>query len=120
MSPEGKYGLGHLRYQEHLTARELQKRGINIISLLSQEWWYGPLILFARMTENIEWLIHEAGKQKKASLPIIKMIINTRNKIERENLLDLVEKYCFFENKQGYYNHIYKDITEYYEEFDDD
>lgn len=64
MSTDGKYGFGHLRYQEHLTAIELKmNRNIDIERLLTIEWWLDTLILFAHMSESIEWLISKIHYQ---------------------------------------------------------
>lgn len=93
MSPDGKYGFGHLRYQEHLAARELQKRSIKILPFMSQDWWEGPLILFTRMNDDIEWLIREAGENERIDLPIVQRLIATRTRYEKEKLQSLVEKY---------------------------
>lgn len=53
MTSDGKYGFGHLRYQEHLAARELaQNRALPILNLLREEWWRGALVMFAKMYEG--------------------------------------------------------------------
>lgn len=52
------YGFGHLVYQEHLVAIELQSnRNIEIGPLMNHTWWRGALVLFAAMTDDIEWLM---------------------------------------------------------------
>lgn len=101
MTSDGKYGFGHLRYQEHLAARELFNRSIDIMPLLTQNWWHSSLILFSRMNDNIEWLIRMVGNRGVISLPIIDEMVNCRNIVERKNLQSLVEKYKFLEGK-GY------------------
>ena len=61
MTEDGKFGFGHLRYQEYLVAQELLlNRGIDLISLLADPWWRGAFVLFAQMNENVHWLIEEA------------------------------------------------------------
>jgi hypothetical protein len=61
MTEDGKLGFGHLRYQEHLAAFEIMhNRGIDIGPFLAQPWWMGVFILFAKMNQSIEWLIHSS------------------------------------------------------------
>ncbi len=93
MSQDGKYGFGHLRYQEHLAARELSNRSINFIPYLSQTWWSSSIIMFSMSFEKLDWLIQLIGKRGLISLPIVDEIINSRNKIEKEILNDLKEKF---------------------------
>lgn len=109
MSSDGKYGFGHLRYQEHLAARELLKRNIDIIPLLSQDWWQSPVLLFARMNENLEWLIKLIGEKGNLRLSIINKIIETRHKEERKQLKSLIDKYLFLETS-NHNEFIYNDI----------
>jgi predicted NACHT family NTPase len=93
MSPDGKYGFGHLRFQEHLAAKELMNRNIGIISLLEQVWWKGALKLFVQMNDNIEWLIDEVVAFGKTRLPIVKELIDSRHKVEREKLKHLINDF---------------------------
>lgn len=58
MTEDGQLGFGHLRYQEYLVACELvSNRGLGIERLLYQSWWRGALVLFAQMTDDIEFII---------------------------------------------------------------
>ena len=60
MTEDGEFGFGHLRYQEHLAAKELlSNRGIKISPFLDQSWWHGTLILFSQMNTNLIWLFPE-------------------------------------------------------------
>jgi len=64
MTSDGKYGFGHLRYQEHLTALELKtNRSIDVERLMTVGWWFDTLILFAQMNENLDWLINKISYQ---------------------------------------------------------
>lgn len=117
MTNDGKYGFGHLRYQEHLAARELSNRSIDLIPLLSQSWWQGAIVLFARMNDNIEWLIRLIGEGGKIFLPVVANIINTRSKHERENLNSLVEKYILI--KTGDYDQIKREMNPLHPDFED-
>lgn len=60
MTPDGRRGFGHLRYQEYLVALELKNnRSIDIVSLMRQTWWRGALVLFAQMNDSLEWLVNQ-------------------------------------------------------------
>jgi len=64
MSSDGKFGFGHLRYQEYLSAIELRmNRNIDIERLLTIDWWFDTLILFAHMSDSIEWLVRKTHYQ---------------------------------------------------------
>lgn len=68
MTDDGKFGFGHLRFQEHLCAHEIcQHRGIKIGPLLSQPWWKAALILYAQMDNDISWLITEVVENDQLS-----------------------------------------------------
>lgn len=58
MSESAEYGFGHLRFQEYLTACELQSnRGLDIYRYLKDSWWRGVLVLFSKMTDDIGHLV---------------------------------------------------------------
>ena len=60
MNPSGDFGFGHLRYQEYLCAEELKmNRGIDIGPLLPSVWWRSVLVLFSRMTDDINYVIND-------------------------------------------------------------
>lgn len=92
MSSDGKFGFGHLRYQEHLCAIELRmNRNLDIERLLTIEWWLDTLLLFAHMSDSIEWLVKKIHYQigiKKVRKTIDSMVL-TRPKNEQE----LINKY---------------------------
>ena len=63
MIEDGKWGFGHLQYQEYLTARELaENRAISILPFLQRNWWRGALVFFAKMNDSLDWLIEEASE----------------------------------------------------------
>lgn len=96
MSEDGKFGFGHLRYQEHLAAKEIiNNRSIDIKPLLKQHWWAGVMVLFARMNTNLVWLVQELGKEGRVALyqGVINDMISARPKQEQSNLQSLMEKY---------------------------
>jgi hypothetical protein len=108
MSEDGKFGFGHLRYQEHLAAMELvSNRGIEIIPLLKHEWWRGVLVLFARMVDDLFWLIKALGEKDQCGLHggILKILIDARPKSEQGKLIVMMQKYQLLENDDSFRNH---------------
>ena len=90
MSHRENFGFGHFRYQEYLAATELvQNRGIDIIPLLPQDWWRGCLVLFAQLTEDLEFIISGVIRSKTAILskPTIDAILNVRLSEEKDKYL---------------------------------
>jgi len=64
MTDDGQLGFGHLRFQEYLAACELRNnRGIAVGPLMYKRWWQGALILFAQMTDEIEFIVARIIKQ---------------------------------------------------------
>ncbi|WP_166387940.1 NACHT domain-containing protein [Polaribacter sp. 11A2H] len=62
MTDTGKYGFGHLRYQEHLAASELlTSRSVNIPYLMTQVWWKESLLFFSQMSDSLIWLAKDVG-----------------------------------------------------------
>jgi hypothetical protein len=103
MTDDGKFGFGHLKYQEHLAARELvSNRGIDVLPLLKHPWWRETLILVARMTRDLTWLIRLVGAKEQCTEfePILQEMINVRPKFEQLNLESLFKKYILLENNQ--------------------
>lgn len=90
------YSLGHLRFQEHLAALEINdNRGREITPLLDKDWWMGPLCLYAQTCE-ISSLIEEYCKQYGKISPAIKVLkemINNRPVSERQHLNHLLFQY---------------------------
>lgn len=105
MSETGKYGFGHLRYQEHLAAMELvSNRNINILSLLGGKlhWWRECLYFFAEMSDDLTWLITSLGHQihNTRYSEILEELIKLRPEEEIESIGLLFDKY---EDDIGYF-----------------
>lgn len=97
MTDEGQLGFGHLRYQEYLAACELShNRGISILPLLHQNWWRGALVLFAQMTDNIEFLIEEAVISSKISevYETLDAMLSVRSTQDKIYLGQLIKKHA--------------------------
>lgn len=107
MTDDGKFGFGHLRFQEHLCAREIsQHRGIKITPLLSQGWWKGTLLLYAQMDNDISWLIEEIGEGENlvGNYETLKSMILVGPKHEQEALMTMLNAYFDeMESHKGHY-----------------
>lgn len=114
MTSDGKYGFGHLRYQEHLAAVEMKtNRSIDVERFLTNQWWLDTLVLFAQMSENLEWLVSKVSHQIE-----IKEIENSMNKmiatrpLSEQNEIYSKIKLIKKENKE-IFNTYYNDENEY-------
>ena len=59
-----RWGLGHLRYQEHLTALELKENpDVSCGNLVGSDWWLPVLRMYAEMTRDISRLIRDADRR---------------------------------------------------------
>ncbi|MBD1421217.1 NACHT domain-containing protein [Sphingobacterium chuzhouense] len=100
MSKTGQYGFGHLRYQEHLAAKEiLNNRSIKIPALMRNLWWKGVFIIFSKLNDNIEWLIKDLGKEDlvNKNQEVLLEMINARPKYEHQPLEAFLQKYIIAE-----------------------
>lgn len=89
MTDDGKFGFGHLRYQEFLVALELHaNRAVRIRPLLDQPWWRGALILFAQIVDSLDWLVEQLGIDGELNRPLKGLIamIEARPLQEQERL----------------------------------
>ncbi|MGH1386403.1 NACHT domain-containing protein [Kordia sp.] len=98
MSERGKYGFGHLRYQEHLAAMELvSNRGINIQLFLGSkfQWWRETLYFFAQMSDDLTWLINSIGHKilSKEYMSKIEQLVSLRPKNEIEKISIIINQY---------------------------
>ena len=63
---EGSWGLGHLQYQEYLTALELKENPrTGLAEYLGRGWWMSVIKMYAQTTRDIGRLIHDANKEYK-------------------------------------------------------
>lgn len=89
------YGFEHLRYQELLAAKEIERnRSIDITSVIGKEWWKGPLYLYS-FNHDIQFLIDEIY-DKKGNISKYKetllLMIEARPPRQRSNLIALVNR----------------------------
>lgn len=112
------YGFEHLRYQELLAAKEIERnRGIDITSLIGKEWWKGPLYLYS-FNNDIQFLIDEVY-DKKGNISRYKetlmLMIDARPPKQRGTLRELVNKLA----KQDSFDGLGRGST-YYCEYEED
>ncbi|WP_220720423.1 NACHT domain-containing protein [Agarivorans litoreus] len=61
VNPNGKYGFGHLRFQEYLASEQLVNlRKIRLDKMLVSSWWHDVFLLYAQHAYEIEWLVDYA------------------------------------------------------------
>lgn len=97
MTDEGDMGFGHLRFQEYLCASELcQNRGIDILPLLKSQWWKSAIVLFSRLTDDIEHIINEVLERQvniSKCRDTLLAVIETRSRSERRELKRLIDRH---------------------------
>ena len=96
MSDNGRFGFGHLQFQEHLVAKEIaMNRSIEILDLLNKQWWRGALIFFAHMNSDIYWLIHKVAEKSKLLLneDILLKMLEVRPIKEQVSLRKMINTY---------------------------
>lgn len=97
MTNNGELGFEHLRYQEFLTAKELiLNRSIQqhtITKLLHDASWRGALVLFSKMTDDLEFLITDVLYNDRASsvYETLSAMIVVRPQNEMERLLRIID-----------------------------
>jgi hypothetical protein len=94
MTEDGEFGFDHLRYQEHLAATELsQNRGIDLRPMLTSLWWRSVLVLFARMTDEIQYIFAEVLEKESEILKYhgtLLAMASTKNSSEQRYLKGLL------------------------------
>jgi hypothetical protein len=89
------FGFGHFRYQEYLSATELnQNRGIEVQQYLTSEFWRGTLTLFSQLTDDVYFLYQYAFNRRilmecKSSL---EAVFSVRQMKERDKLMKLLKQ----------------------------
>lgn len=59
INPNGKYGFGHLRFQEYLVSEHLVNlRNVKFDKLLLSPWWNDVFLLYSQHAYEIEWLVN--------------------------------------------------------------
>lgn len=96
MTEDGQFGFEHLQFQEYLAACELRNnRGIEIGPLMYNNWWRGPLVFFAQITDEIEfiikWLAVEGNFSSAA--PTLNAMLAVRPEKEKKELREILTKH---------------------------
>jgi len=90
------FGFEHLRIQEFLAAEELaMNRGLDIIPLLTKEWWKGALYLYAfrnDFSQLIEDCYHKTGGIRRAE-ETLRLMIKTQSVKQQNQLRMLLDRY---------------------------
>ena len=100
------YGFGHLRYQEHLAAEEVnQNREIDVSPLMRQEWWRGALVLFSKLAGNVDRFIEDAinGVSVLDARSTIEAMLSAVGSEREATLRRLLDEKCAFEARSESY-----------------
>jgi hypothetical protein len=83
--PSGKYGFGHLRFQEYLASVQLVHiRDFNTSKHIKTSWWHDVYVLYSQHAHEIDWLINDAtanGYTTKVK-KLLSIMISNRSKSE--------------------------------------
>lgn len=99
MTGDKNYGFGHLRFQEHLVAKEIaSNRKIDYFQYIKTEWWFGPILLYLHISNDFESFIKALGDKGFINAPIINFIFNSIKSPIEFVISDLIDKYRLIEN----------------------
>lgn len=96
MTEDGQIGYGHLRFQEYLAACELQSnRGVSLFHFLNKPSWKGALVLFSKMTDDIEDIIAQIAEKDSLSryVDILELMLEVRPAKESDALAEIIQKH---------------------------
>lgn len=96
MTEDGQIGYGHLRFQEYLAACELQSnRGVSPIHFLKKPSWKGALVLFSKMTDDIEDIIAQLAEKDSLTryIDILSLMLEVRPLKERHALMEIIQQH---------------------------
>lgn len=96
MTEDGQIGYGHLRFQEYLAACELQSnRGVSPIHFLKKPSWKGALVLFSKMTDDIEDIIAQLAEKDSLTryIDILSLMLEVRPLKERQALMEIIQQH---------------------------
>ncbi|TWX66878.1 hypothetical protein ESZ36_15100 [Colwellia demingiae] len=91
-----KYSFGHFRFQEHLASAELSSnRGIDLVELVTIDWWRGALSLYAQ-DNDISYLIEDVYKHYgnvSRALITLNSMVNSSPQRKQRGLRMLLKEY---------------------------
>lgn len=91
-----KYSFGHFRFQEHLASAELSSnRGIDLVELVTIDWWRGALSLYAQ-DNDISYLIEDVYKHYgnvSRALITLNSMVNSSPQRKQRGLKMLLKEY---------------------------
>ena len=92
------YGLGHLRFQEHLAAKEIaSNRSISYIKYIEIEWWYDVILFYLNINGDFENFLKTLGEANLINKPFVNYLLNINHGVQDYVLQDLVDKYRLLE-----------------------
>lgn len=112
MTDNGKYGFGHLQFQEHLVAKEIAaNRSIEIPDLIGNQWWTGALIFFAQMNSDLYWLITKIAERVNISSveETISKMVETRPLKEQQSLKKMIKTFLDSQEAETIRNYLKRD-----------
>lgn len=96
MTEDGQIGYGHLRFQEYLAACEMQSnRGVSPLHFLNKPSWKGALVLFSKMTDDIEDIIAQIAEKDSLTryVDILNLMLEVRPLKERHALMEIIQRH---------------------------
>jgi len=93
-TPNGRYGFGHLRFQEYLVSEQLvHERSLNIYKYITNPWWHDVFILYSQHAHCIEWVINHAASNDYTNKinSLLKIMISQRAGAEKSKLTSRLE-----------------------------
>jgi energy-coupling factor transporter ATP-binding protein EcfA2 len=106
INTDGKLTFGHLKFQEYLSSKEILKdRSFSVSVLFSSAWWHEIMILCAKGSRDIGWILNYAldnglaEKHKK----ILLRITNESNVSNKESWRSKIQTNRFHEDTYEIY-----------------
>ncbi|WP_170960640.1 NACHT domain-containing protein [Vibrio lentus] len=91
INPNGKYGFGHLRFQEYLASEQLVNlRKVRWDKILVSPWWHDVFLLYSQHAYEIEWLVDYAtnNEMAKKTHKLLRKMISYRSSEKVQNTLN--------------------------------
>ncbi|WP_218419543.1 NACHT domain-containing protein [Alteromonas lipotrueae] len=95
VNPNGKYGFGHLRFQEYLASVQLNEvRKASFDKMLKSSWWHDVFLLYSQHAYEIDWLVDYVTNNElsKSTHELINRMIGYRlDSVEKNRLTQQLE-----------------------------
>lgn len=123
MSPDGKIGFGHRRYQEHLAAYELaRQQWPTIVPLVCLEWWRSVFVYYSMMEDTIEGFVSFVARvdPKAATSLTMRKMIEARPDNEHVKLKEILRRRGGRGLEPEVIDHLVRFSEHFNDEFDDE